>query len=390
MDKRKLISVGIGLAVMLVAWVIRDRIASNAPIDIDEPTYLNTSLLYTDLMRQWDIKGIAWVDDNIEHPIFAKLLVAAALLPTHPIDQIQEKDLLFEDPVQLSHAKTWLLPGRKVSVVFGSLSAGVLAVFNPAAGIALALQTSSIRYSSELYLEAVPLLTSLLSVLTYGIWVRKMEVSSGGRTWGWLGISSIMLGLTAASKYMYCIAGVAVLVHMLWRALRRRDISWQERLLTILGWGGLAFFVFFAADPILWPRPIRRLTETLQYHITFASGSHVEKYHYPFWQTLSWLSRSAFRPEVYAGDITPISLDLPILLLAVLGLWRLAKEYPEFFIWLIIGVIFLMLWKAKWLQYVMVLMVPFCLSAGMGVKTLWSWVLRLPRGSIRSYSKRPQ
>lgn len=59
-------------------------------------------------------------------------------------------------------------------------------------------------------LEPLPSLTSTLAVLFYvkSRGTRKLN--------GWLFLSAAALGLTAASKYPYCIVGLAIAVDWLW------------------------------------------------------------------------------------------------------------------------------------------------------------------------------
>jgi hypothetical protein len=354
--------------VALLALATRLQAVQNLPIDIDEPAYLNASLGYAGFLRAADWKGLAWYDENAEHPPLAKLIYAAALLPLPPIDQIQEKDLVAGSPVSRSEARGWLLRGRTVSLVFGVMAAVLLAWVNPAAGFLLAVQTSAVRYTSQVVLEAFPALTSFLCIWAYGKWSRKpRQEKITLQNEGWLVLSAVMLGLTAASKYMYCVAGLAVLLHLVWHGRRQ---SWPIKRLCglILAWGGLALLVFFVSDPYLWPRPLSRLLESVQYHFAFASSEHVARYQYPFWQPLIYLSRTAGQASWYW-----LALDLPILLLAVLGLRRMWQEEPLYGLWLGVALIFLLVWRSKWPQYVMILIVPWCLAAGLGLRTLWDW-----------------
>ncbi len=352
--------------IILVALFVRIRAVNSLPIDVDETTYLNAGLGYTRLMREGDIKGIAWYNNNAEHPPLVKIFYGVSFLPLPPIDEIQEKDLVVGDSVFETDAKKWLLMGRYVTMVGGLVTVAVLAWINPVAGLLLAVHTSAVRYSSQIGLEAVPALTAFLCVLAYEQWVKRHPVELDMKSWGWLVLSSIMLGLTASSKYVYCVAGLAIGLHMAWQGWRKK---WQfsRMVQVLLLWGGLAVLVFLASDPFLWPRPFSRLMESIQYHFSFASKEHVSQYGYPFWQPLFYLSRTAGQEAWFW-----IRMDLPIMILAVLGLYPLRKK-PLNLIWLAISMVFLLVWKTKWPQYVMILLVPYCLAAAEGVKMLWSW-----------------
>ena len=61
-------------------------------------------------------------------------------------------------------------------------------------------------------IEALPSLMSLLAVLCYIRANRSAGSARGSAARGWLLLSAAALGLTAASKYIYCVAGVAIAV----------------------------------------------------------------------------------------------------------------------------------------------------------------------------------
>lgn len=348
------------LATFLTALAGRWYALQRLPIGVDEPKYLNTSLVYANFMRQGDWKGAAWYDENAEHPAFAKLVYGAALLFVTPMDQIQEKDMVDGSPIQESEAKGWILWARAVSMVAGAAACALLAWLNPAAGLLMAVQTSAIRYTSLVGLEALPHLTSLLCILAYDQWIKKLTRFPTTKAWGWLAVSSIMLGLTAASKYVYCIVGIAILIHAVWYARRN---NWPARIIirVILFWGIGAVAIFFAANPFLWPRPISRLVNSVMYHFRFAGSEHVARYQYPFWQPLIYLSQRSGNANWYL-----LSADTLIFLLAIPGIFVLRKK-PLMLIWLASALCFLLVWRTKWPQYVLVMMAPFCLAAGEGV-----------------------
>jgi hypothetical protein len=93
--------------------------------------------------------------------------------------------------------------------LWGTLAVLALAVINPLAGFFLGIDTLSVKYTSEVYLEALPLLTSLLCGLTYVRWVDRAHEprTSGQPPVLWLIPSALFLGMTAASKYVYGVVG---------------------------------------------------------------------------------------------------------------------------------------------------------------------------------------
>ena len=64
--------------------------------------------------------------------------------------------------------------------------------------------------------------------------------------------------------------------------------------------------------------------------------------------------------------------DRLIFILAIPGVYVLRKK-PIYLIWLIISLGFLLVWETKWDQYVMVMLVPYCLAAGEAVDAIWNW-----------------
>jgi hypothetical protein len=232
-------------------------------------------------------------------------------------------------------------------------------------------------------LEALPALTSLVMVLAY-LQSKKQKAKMG-----WLILSAIFLGLTAASKYLYCVVGIAVLVDWYlvsslapparagvranevseatsppWRRLLRRYAPRNDMLL----WGLLAIAIFFAANPYLWPDPVGRLKESVFYHAGYTSGAaEVQQANFPIWQPLVWLNTS---PNSWHEGVFLLAIDPLIALLAAFGLARLWKKERVYVLWLGIGLFFLLLWPTKWPQYIIMLTAPLSLAAAHGTMVL--------------------
>ncbi|NTU62055.1 MAG: ABC transporter permease subunit, partial [Chloroflexi bacterium] len=281
---------------------------------------------------------------------------------------------------------------RTAHALFGTLEVLVLALINPLAGLVLALHTWTIKYTSQVMLEALPALTSLLVVVFY--FKSRQNLARGSQpSQGWLVLSAIMLGLTTASKYPYTMVGVAVLIHWLWDSWPGRSDEdnrsvWQ-RLRPILAWGSIAVFVFFLANPYLWPDPINRLRDSFGYHGRYATtASEVQEANFPIWQPLVWLAQAVpWHPGVFA-----VSLDAIILLFAIVGLKRLWQKYRVFALWLIIMLVFLLFWPTKWPQYILMLTAPLALSAVEGFRAvIWEpladWVRRIRSGGVKRPSR---
>ncbi|NDJ51505.1 MAG: phospholipid carrier-dependent glycosyltransferase [Chloroflexi bacterium] len=357
----------IALVVALIALGLRGKAVYELPVDFDEPTYmLVTGLHYADMVRAGNWQGIIHYDFNTEHPLFNKLVYSGALLAQAPLPDVALYALQPPPPPDVMPQFYAL---RLVSASFGVLAVGVLALINPIAGMLLALHTFNITYTSQIMLEALPALTSAAAVIAYHQYHQSEQTG-----WGWLLLSSVALGLTAASKYMYAVAGIAIAVHWLGNlAAGWSKRTWPERARQawpILAWGFGALLVFFAVNPYLWHAPIGRLTGSLGFHSDFAQSDLVQDMAFPVWQPFLWLTQSVDRPP----EIFFIRLDLLISIIALVGFPRLWRDYRVFALWLLLALGFLLLWPTKWAHYILILTFPLCLSAGLGVATLGSWI----------------
>ena len=260
-------------------------------------------------------------------------------------------------------------------MVFGVLAVAVLAAFNPIAGLFLAVHSFAIKYTSEAYLEAIPSLTSLLAVLAYLRWItlvdrqpKLLSLTNNLRIHFWLVLSGMAIGITLASKYEYGLIGVAIVVHYAWKTIQEH-YPLRNAVLFLASYGMVAAFFFFAGDIYLWHNPVNRLLGSIQYHFKYQNKPNVKNI-YPVWQIFYWLSKSV--PQHNSPAISHphysflLALDLPISILAIIGLDRLFKNNLLFFVWLVLSLAFLLVWQAKWPQYVMLIVTPLCLSASEG------------------------
>jgi ABC-type sugar transport system permease subunit len=348
------------LAVILVvalAWGLRARAVSLLGPDYDEDDYLRAGQEYAKLMRASDWDGFMDTNYRPEHPPFVKILIGASLLsaPEQPLIP----DAATTAPPNATLPRDLLRPARLLNAIFGTLTVLLLAILNPLAGLFLAAHTFTIKYVSQVMLEAFPALTSLAMVLAY-LQFRKR----GGA--GWLLVSSIFLGLTAASKYLYCIAAVAILTDWFLEARERDDLKRFYRQAAL--WAALAVAVFFAFNPYLWSDPLGRLRESVFYHAGYSTtAAEVQSADYPAWQVFTWLS---FSPFWWHAGVFPFPFDLFITILALIGLKRLWNSERVYALWLGIAILFLLLWPTKWPQYVVMFTVPLSLAAAQGWMSL--------------------
>jgi hypothetical protein len=185
------------LLVFLLAVGVRTYAAFNLHVDHDETTYLIVSNKYANHMRNGDFNWLAWEKANFEHPPLTKILNGVVLLSQAPLDVVKQTDLIDEKPILEQQAVEYALAARMVSVIFGSLAVLFLAFINPLAGFFLAINSLAVKYTSEIYLEALPMMFSLIAVLAYLRFfsLARGESSISKSAWAWLALSSIALGL---------------------------------------------------------------------------------------------------------------------------------------------------------------------------------------------------
>ena len=78
--------------------------------------------------------------------------------------------------------------------------------------------------------------------------------------------------------------------------------------------------------------------------------------------------------------------DTFIFVLAFIGFQRLWKRERVFGIWLVLELVFLLFWRTKWPQYILVVTAPLSLAAAEGVAVIWqgltSWWKAIRTGPI--------
>lgn len=381
---RRALYISAVIIVTLVSFGLRLYAAQRLDVDYDEPVYLADAVSYANYIRAGDLKMLAWSEFTYEHPALYKILYSLVLLTQRPLERLPDKDLPRQVPIASAAAGPWNVIARYLSVFWGTLAVLALSLLNPLAGLLLGVNTLSVKYTSEVYLEALPLLGSLLCALAYSRWFAEISRQPADSRKGllWLFLSAVFLGITTASKYIYGIVALAVMLHFT-VALVRRQIP--ARLAWYLGgWAILCVFMFFVFDPTLWPHPIARLAKSIAFHETFQDSRLVLQYHYPFWQPLRWLSAFSAYYDLHPAQAFLLDVDTPIFVLAVIGLPALFRRTPLFFYWLGIGLLFLLIWTTKWPQYTLIILAPFSLSAAYGISTLWDLAWRF------AARKRPQ
>lgn len=352
---KKLLLLLAALLVVALAWNLRTFAVQTLPIDYDEDDYMRAAQEYAAVIRSGDLRGLSDYNYRPEHPPLPKILYGWAMagdpeVPLIPDRPTTASPAQFLPRPHLNHART-------LGAVFGTLTVALVALLNPLAGLALAFHTFTIKYVSQVMLESLPSLTSLLMVLAY------LRSKKSPRPAAWLAISAIFLGLTAASKYLYCVIGIAILID--WFLENRKTGKLVTWLAAVLPWGLLSIAVFFAANPYLWLDPLNRLSESVFYHAGYASGAEeVQRAGYPFYQSLVHMFFSPFwwgQNGAFAFPYDPF-----IAIFSLLGLKRLWNKERLYVLWLIVALAFLFVWPTKWAQYNIILSVPLAFSAAEG------------------------
>jgi 4-amino-4-deoxy-L-arabinose transferase-like glycosyltransferase len=320
------------LTVFMHAWAV-----SLLPQDFDEPVYLQNAFDYASAIHSGNFNAVIDYADNPEHPAFVKLLYAGAVLA-------------------LGKAATWtnaFFASRAISALFGVLAVLFIALaVDPLAAGMLAIQTLAVKYTSQVYLEAVPHAMTIAAVLAF---LRTGK--DRPNRWFWL--SAAALGVAAASKYSYLPVILVVLGYL---AIFEK----KTRFHWLLAYGVVALAIFFALDVHLWRDPLNRLYQSLVYHVQYSQGSHVQEVAYPWYQPFIWIFTSApadWHPNVFFY----YGFDGIFAILAVLGVKREWKERRWLVVWFAAGVLFLLLWPTKWPQYALTVTPAICI---MGAETL--------------------
>lgn len=324
---------GILIGLVLLAALLRGWAALRLPTDYDEPTYLQAGFDYARALRAGDLNAVIDYAGHREHPALGKLLYGLVVLT---LGRHADRTLA-------------LYAGRGLSAVFGTLAVLALALLDPPAGGLLAAHTMAVKYTGQVYLEALPHLASLLAVLAF---------ARDRRFW----LSALALGVTAAGKFTY----LPILLVILYLAVGEKRTRRHDLLLYGLAAGA----VFWLLNPTLWHDPFHRLADSLFFHLRYSQGSRVEMAGYPWYQPLYWISRSPpllWHPDVFFY----FGLDGLIFWLALPGLYWEWRERRWVVVWIAVGLLFLLVWPTKWPQYTLILTPPLCLAASSALRHLY-------------------
>lgn len=344
---RRLVAV-IGVALLLRLWAVL-----LLPTDFDEPIYVGAALDYARAIAAGDLDGVVNYSGNREHPALVKLLYAGVALVAGGANFVST-----------------MIGARLLSALFGVLAVlVVIRCFGLLAGAMLAVHTLAVKYTSQAYLEAVPLFASIVAAAGFERAVRAAPAGRIARS-PWFWASAFALGTTAASKFTYLMVGLVILY--------LTAVNWRAVWRWLPAYAAVALGSFYLLNPTLWPDPIGRLGDALFFHLRYSQGEDVAVVNYPWFQPLIWLLTSAasnWHPEVFFY----FGFDTLICLLALGGVpaaWR-NRDQRWLVIWLVGGVLFLLVWPTKWPQYALVVVPALCALAAPTLMRVYTWLHEL-------------
>ena len=170
---RRLVTVSAAGAILLVAFATRLLAAGSLGVDFDEDDYLLAGQQYATGLQAGDPGVLLRENYRPEHPPLAKIVIGLAIAPLPPAPPIPDVPTTADPNNDLPEPQ--LTVARTVEAAFGAASAGLLALVSPLGGLWLALHTWSIKYTTQVMLEAVPAFLALLAVV--------LSTRRGARAW---------------------------------------------------------------------------------------------------------------------------------------------------------------------------------------------------------------
>ena len=316
------------LSIILHAWTVWQL-----PVDFDEPVYLKVASDYAGFIKQGDLQGLIHYEENQEHPALVKILYSIPFL--------------FSD--KNSDTSFYLFAARSISAIFGVLAVFVVTLINPWAGFFLTLHSMTLKYTSQAYLEAIPLFAMVFSVYA------MLRSEKHGKRWFYL--SAISLGVIAASKYPYLF--ILVVLGYIWFRLSDNNLFDALKFIFV---SGLTFFIL---NPSIWADPVNRLFSSVLFHGHYTQSIDVQSYAYPWYQPLIFISTSVqWHPQVFFF----FTSDEFVFYVTIFGLYFEIKEKKWTAIWFFVGLFLLLVWPTKWPQYTLILSPVMVIIAGITVQ----------------------
>lgn len=364
------------LAVLLVfgiAFGLRSYAADRLTIDYDEDDYLRAGQEFAHLIRTSDWRGFQETNYRPEHPQLSKIMFGLSIinLPEEPL--IPDIPITANPPTTLP--RELLHAARTMSAVWGALTAVVVALINPLGGFLLAIHSFTIKYTSQIMMDGFAALMSTATGVAY--YYSKIK---GGRAGIVLLIaSSVLLGMSASSKYLHSAVGFAILID--WFLSARKANQYGRFFKYAFLWGLLSLAVFFLCNPFYWPDPIERIKVTLDAVLGTTTNANVVAANLSMWQQIVTLSSSV--PTYWNREGFLLRVDTFIFIFALAGFAATWRKNRFITIWLMVDVFLLMVWRTKWAQYTLVATAPLSFVAAEGIKTSAGNLLEWWRGRYK-------
>ncbi len=337
-----------GLALLLGVG-LRLTFALDSTEDYDEDDYLAAARAFYESDGLTDYPN---VDNNTEHPPLVKIFYSWTLDPAE-IDQIPRnvpRSSLNDLPPNSLRA------ARLQAVLVSGLALVLVGLFSPLAMLGLAVSSLHVHYGSLAYLDPFAVLGVTVAGLAF---VYSLQANDRARWWAF-GLSATAFGAAVAAKYPFALVGVVLIVFAL--------VYRHYKLWHLVAWGLWAIAIFFILNPYLWVDPVDRVYGQLSYH-----DEYTERYAAPhrYDKPLNYLTTHADHIVHWRSHPAFILSDWVLFLAAVPGTIVLLQRKSFFGWWLVGGLLFLSMWQTQWRQHLLLIIVPYCYSAAVGLT--WAW-----------------
>jgi hypothetical protein len=359
--------IAVGLVTLVAIWQ-RARAVERLQPDYDEMPYLDAAYQYAERMEPGRWGEIPDVTINSEHPPLVKIAYAVAVKATGaPRPDLERLEASKPMP---DMARPAFRASRWVSAVPGIAQVVITALVHPLAGLFLAVELHHAKYTSQAYLEAIPGLFFMLSLLLFE---RATRLAGGARRSdphaALAVVAFALLGAAAAGKFTYGAVGALALAPLAILAFPRRPLLWAALV-------AVSMLTFVALDPYLWPDPIGRIRASVGFHFAYDESDTVKKAGLPWYFQVMWMYMS--RPTISFSEVFPFeAVSLILLPLAAIGAPLAARRRPVWAFTALVGCVFLLLWPVKWPQYLLLALAPLCICAAYAPATVITLVGRL-------------
>lgn len=319
------------LVAIFAALLVRIPAITSLPIDWDEPIYMDAATEASVAIRTGDWSRLVQPTVNREHPPLAKTVYGLALIAAGPDPSLVER----------------LACLRAVSLIGGLMLVGIVAWAHPIAGLVLAMHTIHAKYSVQVYLESMPLVWMSTAMLLGWRHRKRMDSGSG------LVVASCWAA-ACAGKWLHGVPGLVLLAVI---------PTWSTRLRFVL----MVAVSMLLFDPSLWSGPVQRIEEMSALHAAYAVTDAPSTGWWTPWIHLAEGGPSRWHPTAF-----PFSVDGLWLAMAGIGLgMNIGRPWARFVAaWWAVPMAVMMIWETRWPQHTMTVVVPICLSAALGIRSV--------------------